>query len=66
MMGFDMCKGCDVPENPRFYDIESEYYYTCSNCPCFDCPHVHNCDGQCAEERMVQNEPDRENGKNHL
>lgn len=57
-MGVDLCKACDVPENPIFSDVESEYYFTCAMCACFDCKYLHNCDGQCAEERMKQNEPE--------
>lgn len=51
MMGVDLCKACDVPENPIFFDVESEYYFTCSMCACFGCKYLHGCDGQCAEEK---------------
>lgn len=56
-MGVDNCKHCDVPENPIFYDIESDFYYTCSDCPCYTCIFLHDCDGQCAEMYETENRP---------
>ena len=49
--GEDRCKGCPIPKKPMYYDIESESYFTCSMCSCYDCPYLHNCDGQCYDER---------------
>lgn len=45
----DNCKKCRVPEDPYFYDIESEGYFTCADCACHGCPYLHCCDGQCGE-----------------
>lgn len=45
----DRCLHCDVPDNPVYYDIESEHYFTCSDCPCCDCPDLHECCGQCVD-----------------
>ena len=47
-MGYDNCKNCKVPDDPYYTDIESEGYFTCSDCACFGCKHLHNCEGQCA------------------
>lgn len=48
----DNCKGCDVPEraertNPFDYDD----YFSCSDCACHRCEHLHSCKGQCAQDR---------------
>ena len=48
-MSVDQCKHWDVPGNPRFYDVESEYYFTCSDCACYGCVYLHNCNGQCGQ-----------------
>lgn len=46
----DMCKGCKTPVLAEKLDpYESEYYFSCSDCACYTCPHLHACDGQCAE-----------------
>lgn len=37
----------------RRYDVESEWYFTCSDCACYDCPHKHDCEGQCGSEAPV-------------
>lgn len=42
-MAIDNCKHCEVP------DIDSENYFTCSDCACSKCEYLHNCDGQCME-----------------
>ncbi len=52
-MKVDMCGHCDIPENPVYYDVESEWYFTCSDCACYDCPHKHDCEGQCGSEAPV-------------
>lgn len=46
----DQCKNCDIPE--RDYDPSNPECFTCSDCACYMCEHLHNCDGQCAEERL--------------
>ena len=55
--GVDNCKGCKIPDDPRFYDIESEDYFTCSDCPCYRCIYLHNCDAQCAKEDLENDCP---------
>lgn len=52
-MKVDMCEHCDIPENPVYYDVESEWYFTCSDCACYDCPHKHDCERQCGSEAPV-------------
>ena len=47
--GDDMCERCTIPEDPRYYDIESETYFTCADCACSTCPHLHCCSGQCED-----------------
>ena len=54
--GIDNCATCKIPEDPRYNDIESEYYFTCADCPCYRCFYLHNCDGQCAQANMEENE----------
>ena len=49
----DLCEHCDIPENPS-YDIESESYFTCSDCACSTCCYVHCCDGQCGEKETSE------------
>lgn len=49
-MCVDQCKHCDIPENPIFYDIESEYHFTCSDCACYGCADLHKCEGKCGEK----------------
>jgi len=51
----DNCKNCPVPDDPRFYDIESEDYFTCSMCACNLCQFLHECCGQCAENKEAEN-----------
>ena len=53
-MGVDNCKHCEIPDNPMFCDIESEYYFTCSDRACSKCEHLHNCDGQCMKGDRTQ------------
>lgn len=53
--GADMCEQCTIPEDPRYYDIESETYFTCADCACSTCPHLHCCSGQCTERGNAQN-----------
>lgn len=45
----DNCKKCPVPDDPRYYDPESELYFTCADCACLGCEYLHRCDGQCAD-----------------
>lgn len=52
----DNCKRCPVPDNTRFYDIESEEYFTCSMCSCYLCPFLHHCNGQCAKNEDLPDE----------
>lgn len=52
-MSVDMCKHCEIPDDPRFYNPESEYYFTCSDCACSGCAHLHNCDAQCDLRKEV-------------
>ena len=49
-MAFDNCQHCGIPDDPRFQDIESEYYFTCSDCACGRCEHLHSCEGQCGKD----------------
>lgn len=51
----DVCSCCNVPDDPIYYDIESEYYFTCSDCACYMCCHKHECSGQCASIENVSN-----------
>lgn len=47
----DQCKGCVVPARAEKLDpFESEYYFDCSMCACYDCEHLHSCKGQCTEK----------------
>lgn len=48
-MNVDQCKHCEVPDSPRFYDPESEYYFAVNNAAtvdavpvvrCRDCKHL--------------------------
>lgn len=48
-MGQDNCYKCEVLENPRFWDPESDDYFDCALCACYRCPHLHDCEGQCAQ-----------------
>nr|DAG43281.1 MAG TPA: hypothetical protein [Caudoviricetes sp.] len=49
-LAIDMCKGCSIPKRAEMLDeFESEYYFSCTDCACFHCPHLHSCTGQCAE-----------------
>lgn len=50
----DLCEHCDIPENPRYYGIESESYFTCSDCACSTCLYVHCCNGQCGEKETSE------------
>lgn len=44
----DMCKECKIPDRAGGIDpYESEYYFSCSDCVCHTCPHLHACNGQC-------------------
>ncbi len=54
-MNVDQCLHCEIPDNPRFYDPESEYYFTCSDCACSNCTNLHNCIGQCGEDKEGDN-----------
>ena len=53
-MAVDNCKHCEILDNLMFYDIESESYFTCSDCACSKCEYLHNCDGQCMEGDRTQ------------
>lgn len=33
-MGIDNCKHCNIPDHPIFSNPESEFYFSCSDCPC--------------------------------
>ena len=46
-MAFDNCQHCGILDDPRSQDIESEDYFTCSDCACYGCEHLHSCEGQC-------------------
>lgn len=48
-MAFDNCQHCGIPDDPRSQDIESEDYFTCSDCACYGCEHLHSCEGQCGK-----------------
>ena len=48
-MMVDNCKKCKVPDDPRYYDPDSEEYFTCTDCACHGCEYLHSCEGQCAD-----------------
>jgi len=54
MNGFDLCEGCKIPEIAAQKDpFESEDYFSCSDCACHGCEHLHNCMGQCEKSSEV-------------
>lgn len=46
----DQCYNCEIP-NKFMYDPDSEFYFTCSDCPCYTCADIHTCEGKCYEMR---------------
>lgn len=47
--GVDICATCSIKGNPRFLDCECEDFFTCADCACYRCEHLHHCYGQCAK-----------------
>ena len=49
-MGVDHCFGCEIIENPKYSNPKSIDFVTCRICPCYGCPHVHDCEWQCGKQ----------------
>lgn len=48
MDSVDVCKDCKVFDLMDGRDpYESEWFFSCSDCPCYSCPDKHFCSGQC-------------------
>lgn len=55
---YDCCANCDVkrlqehcdPDSELYFAYYSELDFTCYDCPCNGCEHIHTCDGQCYSE----------------
>ena len=47
--GVDICAECEIKYNPRYFDCECEDEFTCADCACYRCEHLHHCYGQCAK-----------------
>lgn len=52
--GVDICAECEIKFNPRYFDCECEDYFTCADCACYRCEHLHHCYGQCAKRGCAE------------
>lgn len=48
MESIDLCEKCTVPE--KDYEPGDPSCFTCCDCACFSCEHLHACLGQCQQE----------------
>lgn len=51
-MKIDNCECCRVPDYPRVTDFDAEDVFTCSDCACYKCIYLHECEGQCSENYL--------------
>lgn len=48
------CAKCEIKFNPRYFDYECEDDFTCADCACYRCEHLHHCYGQCAKRGWAE------------
>ena len=48
LMGYiDQCEHCDIPRTDTGYD------FSCEDCACHRCQHIHACKGQCGDRKKL-------------
>ena len=52
-VNMDQCKEC-FAFKACGRDEDYEWSFSCSDCPCYNCAHIHDCEGQCGGVNNAQ------------